>query len=435
MNSKLALFPEGSTVNEKGHLVVGGCDTVGLAAEFGTPVYVFDEANLRRRCAEFLEAFGAAYPGTRVVYACKAFIDTFLAHLINEEGLGADVVSGGEISVLQHAHFPMSKVVFHGNNKSAAELKLALELGVGRIVVDNFYEMEMLAGIARETGKRPRIMLRLSPGVMAHTHKYVITGAPDSKFGFPMSQADDAVARALGAPELELMGLHFHVGSAVFEIEPYEQAIDVITDFAARMKRRHGFAIREMDAGGGFAVQYEADKPAPPAAFYAEKISSRLKTRCQENDLPLPALTVEPGRAIVARAGLALYRVGSAKEIPGLKSFIAIDGGMADNIRPALYGSHHEPVVASRMNEKPSRRVSIAGKFCESGDILAEDVDLPPAVAGDIIAVADCGAYCLPMASNYNASLKPPVVVVRDGQARLIRRGETYEDLFRNDLV
>jgi diaminopimelate decarboxylase len=435
MITKLVLFPAGSSINSREHLVVGGCDTVDLAGEFGTPLYVFDENTLRSQCAEFRRDFEGAYKGTKVVYAGKAFLNSALARLLMEEGLGLDVVSGGEMSIAHSVGFPMDRVYFHGNNKSAAEIRMALELRVGRIVVDNTHELALLAAIAHSLGKKPDILLRVSPGVMAHTHKYVITGAVDSKFGFPMVNAADAVARAMATPDVNLLGLHFHVGSLVFETEPYEQALNIILGLAAEMMQKHGFRLKELDVGGGYAVQYTEEQPAPPVSFYAGKLSAKIQDICAKLDMPLPGLVVEPGRAIVARAGLALYQVGAIKDIPGVRSYVSVDGGMADNIRPALYGSRHEIVVASRMKEGQSRLVTVAGKFCESGDILVENIDLPGVATGDILAVADCGAYCLPMASNYNASLKPPVVMVKAGKTRLIRRGETFSDLIRNDVV
>jgi diaminopimelate decarboxylase len=435
MESRIKLFPANSAVNDKGHLVVGGCDTVELAAEFGTPLYLFDESSLRQRCAEFKQEFSQRYAQTTVIYACKAFINKALAVIFKEEGLGLDAVSAGEISIARSADFPLDKVYFHGNNKSAEELKLALEWGVGRIVVDNFHELEMLAKIAAGLGKKPDILLRLSPGVEARTHKYTATGAVDTKFGFPLVNGEKALAQALSAAELNLVGLHFHIGSGIFDIEPYEQAIDVILGFAAEMKRKRSFEMGELDIGGGFALQYAVDSPAPPISAYAKAIASRITANCQELGLALPRLVIEPGRSIVGQAGVALYTAGAVKDIPGVRRYVSVDGGMADNIRHALYGARHEAVVANKMSEKDANKVTIAGKFCESGDILIEDITLPPVAAGDIIAVADCGAYCLPLGSNYNASLKPAVVLVKDGKARLIRRRQSFDDLVGRDLV
>jgi diaminopimelate decarboxylase len=435
MVSRLTLFPAKSSINDKGHLVIGGCDTVELAAEFGTPLYVFDEVSLRQKCGEFKREFSQRYAETTVIYACKAFINKALAIIFREEGLGLDVVSAGELSIARSVDFPTGKVYFHGNNKSAEELELALGWGIGRIVVDNFHELKMLGEIAGAKGKKPDILLRISPGVDPHTHRYNITGNVDTKFGFPMVHGEEAVASAMSMPEVKLLGLHFHIGSGIFEIEPYQQAIDVILGLAAEVKRKHGFELRELDVGGGFAVQYLVGSPAPPISAYAQGITSRVTGKCRELGLALPRLVVEPGRSIVGQAGVALYTAGVIKDIPGVRCYVSVDGGMADNIRPALYGAKHEAVVANRMSEKEAGEVTIAGKFCESGDILIQDISLPPVAAGDIIAVPDCGAYCLPLGSNYNASLKPAVVLVKDGKARLIRRRETREDLTGCDLV
>jgi diaminopimelate decarboxylase len=435
MTSKLVLLPSTAEVNHKGYLTIGGCDSLELAAEFDTPLYVFDEAGIRDQCAEFKREFGRRYSETTVIYACKAFINKALARLLNEEGLGLDVVSAGEMSIGLSAGFPMARLYLHGNNKSAEELKLALEWGVGRIVVDNFHELELLGRLAEERGDRPDILLRLSPGVDPHTHSYIITGNLDSKFGVSMAQAEEALATALSMPQLRLRGLHFHIGSQIAEFEPYQQAIDIILGFAAVMKSKHGFEMEELSIGGGFAVQYELSSPTPPIADYAEALTSNISIGSRMLGLAQPRLIVEPGRAIVGRSGVALYTVGAVKDIPGIRRYVAVDGGMADNIRPALYGARHEVVAANKMKEKETDKVTIAGKFCESGDIIVKDVMLPPLAAGDILAVAGCGAYCLPLASNYNASLKPAIVMVKEGKARLIRRRETFDDLTRCDLV
>ena len=432
--SKLSLYPLTAEVSEKGHLIIGGCDTVELAEEFGTPLYVFDELSLRRRCAEFKTEFGKRYPDTTVVYASKAFTNKALALIFKEEELGLDVVSGGELGIARSVDFPMDMVYFHGNNKSAEELGLALQWRIGRIVVDNFHELSLLREIAGE--QSTDILLRLSPGIDPHTHQYITTGTVDSKFGFTLSTWDEAVASAMSAPNLNLVGLHFHLGSLIFEIEPYQKAVEVVLEFAAAMKQKYGFELRELNIGGGFAVQYTLDSPAPPISAYAELISSEITGKCRELKLSLPRLVIEPGRAIVGQAGVALYRVGAVKDIPDVRCYVSVDGGMGDNIRQALYGARHEATVANRVSEKEGGKVvTIAGKFCESGDILIRDINLPPVSAGDIIAVAVCGAYCLPMASNYNAAFRPAVVLVREGRARLIRRRETLEDLTRCDLV
>ena len=433
--SKLVLFPSTAEVNNKGHLLIGGCDTVEMAAEFGTPLYVFDEIGLRNKCAEFKQEFSRRYADTAVFYSAKAFINKALARLFNEEGLGLDVVSAGEMSIVRSAGFPMDRVYFPGNNKSAEELRLALEWGVGRIVVDNFQELDLLNEITGERDERADILLRLSPGVDPHTHRYIITGNLDSKFGVPMVQGEKALVAALSMPRLKLRGLHFHIGSQIAEFEPYQQAIDIFLSFAAEMKKKHGFEMEELSIGGGFAVPYTLDESVPPVADYAQAMTSGVINGCQKLGLTQPRLTIEPGRAIVGQSGVALYTVGVVKDIPDVRRYVSVDGGMADNIRPALYGARHEAVAANKMAEKETDKVTVAGRFCESGDIIVKDIMLPPLAAGDILAVADCGAYCLSMASNYNASLKPAVVLVKEGKARLIRRRESFDDLTRCDLV
>ena len=432
---RLSLFPLTAEVNKEGHLVIGGCDTVGLAAEFGTPLYLFDEFSLRSKCSEFKAEFGQRYKDTTVIYAGKAFINRALALIFMEEGLGLDVVSGGELGIAQSVGFPLDKVYFHGNNKSAEELRLALKWRIGCLVVDNFHELSLLAEMAKEQGSVPNILLRLSPGVEPHTHRYIATGVVDSKFGFPLVSGEEAVVQALSAPNLNLVGLHFHIGSLIFEVEPYQKAVEVILDFAAEMKHKHRFELKELNIGGGFAIQYTLDSPPPPISTYAEVITSRVINKCRELNLALPRLIIEPGRSIVGPAGVALYTVGVVKEIPGVRCYVSVNGGMADNIRPALYGAKYEAVVANKILAEEAKEVTIAGKFCESGDILIRDIALPPVSAGDIVAVPGCGAYCLPQASNFNASLKPAIVLVNRGKARLIRRRETFDDLTRCDLV
>jgi diaminopimelate decarboxylase len=428
------ILPDTATVNGKGHLAIGACDTVDLASQYGTPLYIFDEDTVRRNCARFVAEFGRRYQETSVIYAAKAYISPALAHILQDEGLGLDVVSGGELSIARSADFPMERVYFHGNNKQQDEIDLAIACGVGRIVVDNIHELGMLDRAAKKAGASKEIMLRLTPGIDAHTHQHIATGILDTKFGFPIAsgQAEEAVVAATKASNLKLIGLHAHIGSLIYSAEPYEAAIDVVLRFAASMKK-HGLSLKEFSPGGGFAVQYTLDKPAPDISYYAEAIANAVRSKCSEFGLEPPLLIVEPGRAIVARAGVSLCGVGSIKEIPGVRKYVAVDGGMADNIRPALYGSRYEALLANKTSGKPAERTTIAGKFCESGDILARDASLPRVEPGDLVAIPVTGAYCLPMASNYNASLKPAVVMVREGRSRLIRRRERYEDLLQYD--
>lgn len=408
---------------------------MALAQEFGTPLYVFDEATLRQRCAEYCQEFGQHYPDTLVIYAAKAFLNPALAQIFREEGLGLDVVSAGELAIASSVDFPMEKVYFHGNNKSLKELELALERGVGHIVVDNFYELSLLNEAARNAGIVQDILLRLAPGIDPHTHRYIATGGIDSKFGIPMAQGEEALAWALSVENLNPIGLHVHLGSLIRELEPYREAVEVVLGFAAEMKDKYDFELVEFSPGGGFAIQYAIDAPAPSTSDYAQAITSALISLTKELSLAPPRLVVEPGRAIVGRAAVALYQVGAIKEIPRVRKYIFIDGGMGDNIRPALYGAKYEALVANKARGKREERVAIAGRFCESGDVLIWDIGLPKIVPGDIIAVPVSGAYSLPLASNYNAALKPAIVMVKEGKARLIRRRETYEDLMRCDVI
>jgi diaminopimelate decarboxylase len=434
MIERLSLFPVTAAVNDNDHLMVGGVDCLDLAARYGTPLYVYDEATLRAACREYRQAFGDLYPDTRVIYAGKAFSCGTLMRLVADEGLGLDVISGGELAVAELAAFPPELIYMHGNNKAAAELEAGLRYGVGRVVVDNFYELELLNSIAERLNVRQDILLRVSPGVDPHTHRFITTGNVDSKFGFPLGMLGEAVKRAQGFANLNLLGLHFHIGSQLHEAEPYLEAIAVTLKFAADMKAENGFTLEELDLGGGFGIAYTLAEKAPGADYFAREIAGAVKANCAKFGLELPRLVIEPGRAIVGRAGLALYAVGSAKDIPGVRRYVSVDGGMTDNIRPALYEAEYEAVAAGKMRADGAGKVTLAGKYCESGDILIHDIELPELAAGDILAVADTGAYCLAMGSNYNGALKPAVVMVADGAARLIRRRETAEDLLSCDM-
>lgn len=430
----VGILPETAAVSPEDHLVIGGCDLVDIAKQFGTPLYVFDEETLRRRCREFVGEFGSRYPDVQVLYACKAFVNTSLVKLFQEEGLGLDAVSAGEFMIARSAGFPLDRVYLHGNNKTPQELEMAVSQGVGRIVVDSFYELDLLDGIAAAQGKKASILLRLSPGIDPHTHAKTTTGIIDSKFGFPIAtgQAEEAVAAALQRGHLDLVGLHSHLGSPIFEMEPYADALEVLFEFIQSMEDRYGLVLRELSPGGGYAIQYVPEAAPPPVAAYAETITSTIKQWLGSRKAP--RLVIEPGRSIVGRAGVALYTVGATKEVPGIRKFVSLDGGMGDNIRPSLYGSRYVAVVANRMSAGPEERVTLAGKYCESGDMLIQDIDMPRLKAGELVALPASGAYCLSMASNYNASLRPPIVLLNGGKARLIRRRETFEDLMRCDV-
>ncbi len=433
----IELFPVTADVNANGRIAIGGCDLTLLAAEFGTPLYVYDEATLRHTCREFTRAFTREYPGSKVSYSSKAFANPALAKILEEEGLGMDVVSGGELAVARAAAFPSGKMNFHGNNKTRQELEEALDYRVGHITVDSFHEIGLLDDVARKRGVTQPVMLRVSPSVDPHTHLLTTTGVLDSKFGFSIETgaAEEAVSLALRAGNLEVEGLHFHLGSPIFELEPYSQAIRYVLRFAADMIGRYGLRLRHFNPGGGFAIGYVTQSPPPPISAYAAEIAFAIREGCDANGLELPTLTVEPGRAIVGRAGVALYEVGGVKSIPGVRTYVSVDGGMGDNIRPALYDAAYTVTPVSVPAGEPAMVATIAGKFCESGDVLARDVDLPEIAPGDLIALPASGAYCAAMASNYNMAPRPPIVMVNQGEARLIRRRETYRDLLATSIV
>ena len=435
--SKLSLFPLTATVDNHGHLYIGGCDSVDLVKEYGTPLYVFDEFTLRSKCREFQTEFTKRYPNTHISYASKAFLNRALAVIIKEEGLGLDIVSGGELSVAQSVGFPQDKVYFHGNNKTLDELKLALGWKIGRIVIDNFYELDLVNKLAGKMGINQDILLRLTPEIDPHTHRHTTTGVLDSKFGFPLTtgQAEQAVAQAMSATNLNLVGLHFHLGSPIPDVSPYQLAIELVLRFAREMETRYNFHIKEFSPGGGFAIKYTLDSSIPDVADYAEAVISRFIDISDEQKLGHPKLVIETGRGIVGQAGVALYTVGAIKEIPEVRRYVCVDGGMGDNIRPAFYDATYEALVANKANEEESAKVTIAGKYCESGDILARDVIMAPTSSGDIIAIPANGAYSVPMASNYNMIPRPAIIMVKEGKARLIRNRESYQDLMRLDLI
>jgi diaminopimelate decarboxylase len=430
------ILPETAQI-ENGHLFVGGCDVVELARAFGTPLHLFDEATVRSKARSYSEAFGCRYPSVLLCYAAKAFLNPWLAKLLAEEGFGLDVVSGGEMTVASRTGFPMAKVHLHGNNKLPEELGLSLDLGVGRIVIDNFTEISMLESIARDRRAVAEVLLRIAPGVEAHTHEYLRTGGTYSKFGIPVEtdQAAQAVAQIAACKHLALVGFHAHIGSQIFDLLPFKENVETLMDFALQMQERYEFDLREISPGGGLGIQYmETDDP-PSIEDVAGTITDVVRSAAAKHRMALPKLVLEPGRSMVGQAGMTLYTAGTIKDIPGRRKYVAVDGGMADNIRPALYQAEYEALVANKAGRPPEERVAIAGRYCESGDILIGDVDLPRIEVGDVIALPATGAYCIPMASNYNLSLKPPIVVVNGGNATLVRRRETYDDLLACEVA
>jgi diaminopimelate decarboxylase len=423
-------------INTKGHLEIGGCDTVDLAREFGTPLYVLDEVLFRQNCRDYCRAFTDKY-GAEVIYAGKSLLNLAVCRMVDQEGLGLDVVSGGELYTALEAGFPVRRICFHGNNKSPEELEMALAAGVRRIIVDNLFELELLNELAGAVGSRAGIILRLTPGVEAHTHEYVKTGQIDSKFGLVIEngQAMAAVRRVLEMESIVLEGLHCHIGSQIFDLGAYSQTAEIMMSFVRQIYDVTGYVIKELDLGGGLGVYYTGGDQAPLVSEYADVVMGSMLDKASEYGMPAPKIIVEPGRSISGPAGSTLYTVGAVKEIPGIRRYIAVDGGMGDNPRPALYQSRYEACLANKADLEPAETVSVAGKYCESGDMLIWDIRLPAVTAGDILAVTCTGAYNYSMAMNYNRLPRPAMVLVGGGRADLITRRESYEDLIKNDLI
>ena len=414
------LLPDTAEIGPDGNTAVGGCDLVDLANQWGTPLFVYDEDHLRSRCREAVAAFGGG-----VAYASKAFLCSAMARLAHEEGLQLDVATGGELFLARRAGVPGNRLVLHGNNKSDAELAMAVDEGVGRIVIDSFDELDRLEALHSATGVAPRVLLRVTPGVEVHTHEFIATGQDDSKFGFTVKGglADSAVRRASASTAVDLVGLHAHIGSQVFDVEPFARAIDVLAAFAAP------YDLPELSVGGGLGVPYVEGESAPTIGEWADAIHKACVRAGVTSEV-----TAEPGRAIVAAAAITLYRVGTIKDLPGLRTYVAVDGGMSDNPRPVLYGSGYETFLPRAGDAARPRVVRVVGKHCESGDVLVREGAVPTDLAvGDVLATPVTGAYGYSMGSNYNQVLRPAVVFVSKGQARLVVARETYEDLARRD--
>jgi diaminopimelate decarboxylase len=431
------LWPVTTTRNGGGEMQIGGVSVGAIAADFGTPVYIYDEVTLRARAAAIRDAFHSAYPDSQVVYAAKALGSPAIVRIFRDEGLGLDVVSGGELFMGLKAGMPAERITFHGNNKGRQELIEALDAGVSLIAVDNAFELDVLEQLGAERGSVIPVLLRLNPGIDVHTHTKIATGVNDSKFGFPIwdGSAEEAVQRAAGSHHLDLRGYHMHIGSQLLDWDGYELAIETALAFAGAMKLAYGVSPSVFSPGGGFGISYTEETHEPDINAWSVAVARAMLNGCARHNLALPHLVVEPGRSLVGPAGVALYEIGSRKEIAGVRTYVSVDGGMADNIRPALYEARYTAERANRTNEGARERVTIAGKYCESGDLLIQDIDLPRLEPGDLLAVPGAGAYCLAMASNYNLSTRPAVVLVRDGQATLIRRRERYEDLLLNELL
>lgn len=423
-------------INSIGHLDIGGCDTVELVKEFGSPLYVMDEESIRLTCREYYNSFTGKY-NAQVIYASKAFMSKAMCRIIQQEGLGLDVVSGGELFTAREAGFPMENIYFHGNNKTPDEIETALKFGIGRFVVDNLNELRILNSLAGEQGVNAKILFRVTPGIEAHTHEYIRTGQIDSKFGLVMinGQAMEAIKEALTLTNVEVFGIHCHIGSQIFELESYQHAVQVMMDFVADIARETGLVVKELNLGGGFGIYYHgADNPAR-IDDYAQIVMNTVGEEANRLALPIPKVIVEPGRSIVGTAGTTLYTVGSVKHIHGVRTYVAVDGGMTDNPRQALYQAKYEAALANKANQQGKELVSIAGKCCESGDMLIWDILLPTVETGDILAVSCTGAYNYSMSSNYNRICRPAVVLVNQGQGEVIVKRETYQDVARNDVI
>ena len=429
-------------VNTHGHLEIGGCDALDLAGRFGTPLYVMDESLVRSNCRAYVSAFAARYPRNEISFAGKAYLNTAICKLMEQEGLGLDVASAGELYTAMQAQFPPERLLLHGNNKSGEELQMALDYGVGRVVVDNFLELRMLADMARSQGKRQRIFLRVTPGIDPHTHRRIRTGQEDTKFGLSIASgvALDAVTEALSyAPHIEITGLHCHIGSQLLDAHTHEQAIDIMVGFLRTVADATGWTPEDLDIGGGLGIRYLETQQPPSFEEFAGSLVSALRSALEKHGVAPPVLWQEPGRSLVGEAGTTLYTVGAVKQVPipdapGVKTYIAIDGGMSDNPRPQLYDALYEAVLANKMGEAKDHTVTVAGKHCET-DILIPAVQIGKAETGDILAVQSTGAYNYAMASNYNRFRKPACVFVAGGEAHFVSRRETLDDVVRLDVL
>ena len=424
-------------ISENGRLEIGGCDTIDLARTFGTPLQIIDEQLLRRNCQEYRTSFGAGGHADRVIYASKALLNKAICRIIQEEGLGLDVVSGGELFIALQAGFPPDRIYLHSNNKSPEELEYALESGVGRVVVDNYFELETLDRVAGSRDCVAAILLRIAPGIEAHTHEYISTGQIDSKFGFTLANGDAAraVRAALDARHLDMRGLHCHIGSQIFQLDAFRHTAAVMVDFLQSLRSTLGWTAAELDLGGGLGVYYSAGDEPPAIANYAAAVRGSVEESCRRHDYPRPGIVVEPGRSVISPAGTTLYTIGAIKDIPGIRKYVAVDGGMNDNPRPALYQAKYEGLLANKASLPPQEVVAVTGRCCETGDMLIWDLQVPPVESGDLLAISCTGAYTYSMSSNYNGLPKLAMVLVENGRADLIVSRETPADLVRQHLV
>ena len=420
-----------------GKLYFDGCDTVGLAQKYGTPLYVMSLTDIENRIKELKTSFLEKYENTRAAYAAKAFCCVGMCEILKKADLCIDVVSGGELYIAKKAMFPPENVEFNGNNKQPHEIDAAVEYGVGRIIVDGLNEIALIEEACKKHNKKMNIMLRITPGVSASTHDYIVTGKKDSKFGIPLEEDVfmPVVKQVLDSKYLEFTGLHMHIGSQLFEIEPYIESLDILMDWAEKIKDKFGTAVKEVNFGGGFGAVY-TDEVGKPYSFFVDPLMERLDERSRAIGIKRPAAVIEPGRSLAAEAGITLYKTGQIKDIKGIRKYVSVDGGMGDNIRVALYQAEYEAVIANKADKKRNEKVTVSGKYCESGDILLKDLSVPDDIeSGDIIAVFSTGAYGYSMASNYNGNTLPGVLLVKEGRESWMIKPQSYEHMIQNQLV
>ncbi|MDD3150417.1 MAG: diaminopimelate decarboxylase [Candidatus Gastranaerophilales bacterium] len=430
-----SILPISAKINDKGNLEIGGCDVIELAQKYDTPLYVYDEATIKSICNSYKTAF-EKYKNFQPMFASKAFMTKYMCKLMQKEGFGLDVVSGGELYTAIKSGFDMSKIVFNGNNKSIDELEMALDNNIGRISVDNFLELALLDNLAKSKNKNIDIFLRITPGIECHTHEYIQTGHLDSKFGFDLTQLDEAVELVKEQyTSLNIKGLHAHIGSQIFETQVYYDVVEVILKEMARIKEKHSIELQEMNIGGGLGITYTENDTPPSINEIAEVILDSLESNSKKYGINSPKLYIEPGRSIVGTAGATIYTVGSSKQVPNGKKYVALDGGMSDNPRPSMYQAIYTAVVADKVHSDDKEIVTLAGKHCESGDIIIKDIELPKLEEGDIVCVFNTGAYGYSMSSNYNRVLKPCAVTVQNGQSSVIIKRETYDELISHDVI
>ncbi len=435
--SRQTLFPLTARLNTQQHLELGACDVPALAEKFGTPLYIYDEATLHTQAANALEALAAHWDDATLLYATKAYFAPFLARMYRDLGLGLDVTSEGEMLIAQNAGYDAQKIYVHGNNKTPQEIRAALAMGITHFVIDNLDEISQIATEAASFNLQPRLLIRLSPNIDAHTHRYMTTGVADSKFGLGIANgmAERAAREIARYPNLDLVGLHFHIGSQVFDTDALREALNAVLDVAQDWRAKFNFDLRELNIGGGWGVAYNETQTTLDVSAFLESTTRALRDGLRARGLNEKLkLIVEPGRGLIARAGVAVYRVGAVKEIPGVRIYVAVDGGMGDNVRPALYSAQYQAFLANRFDETPAQEYAIAGRYCEQGDVLIERTALPNVRTGDLVVIPVAGAYQMPMASNYNLSPRPAIVLVRDGHARLVRRRESLEDMLACDM-